>query len=100
MQYAPTVVGNKQPSTMVSKGFTFSNGKLNLQLTLERELFYHGEEVRFNVNVKNDSKKTVKGLMVNQYWIHFNRSESVDWTRIPDNAFETNFKLIGRLTLS
>jgi len=64
VQYAPTVVGNKQPSTMVSKGFTFSNGKLNLQLTLERELFYHGEEVRFNVNVKNDSKKTVKGLMV------------------------------------
>ena len=51
---------------MVSKGFTFSNGKLNLQLSLDRELFYHGEEVRFNVNVKNDSKKTVKGLMVNK----------------------------------
>jgi len=64
VQYAPAVVSSKQPSTMVSKGFTFSNGKLNLQLSLDRELFYHGEEIRFNVNVKNDSKKTVKGLMV------------------------------------
>lgn len=50
----------------MSKGFTFSNGKLNLQLSLDRELFYHGEEIRFNVNVKNDSKKTVKGLMVSE----------------------------------
>jgi arrestin-2 len=49
---------------MVSKGFTFSSGKLNLQLTLDRELFYHGEQIRFNVNVKNESKKTVKGLLV------------------------------------
>ena len=58
------VVSNKQPSTMVSKGFTFSSGKLNLTLTLERELFYHGEQIRFDVNVKNESKKTVKSLMV------------------------------------
>ena len=49
---------------MVSKGFTFSNGKLNLQLTLDRELFYHNEQIRFDVNVKNESKKTVKGLMI------------------------------------
>ena len=50
---------------MVSKGFTFSPGKLNLQVTLDRELFYHGEAIRFNVQVKNESKKTVKGLQVN-----------------------------------
>ena len=49
---------------MVSKGFTFSNGKLNLQLSLDREMFYHNEQIRFNVNVKNESKKTVKGLTV------------------------------------
>ena len=49
---------------MVSKGFTFSSGKLNLQLTLERELFYHDEPIRFNVNVKNESKKTVKSILV------------------------------------
>jgi arrestin-2 len=64
VQYAPLTISNKQPSTMVSKGFTFSNGKLNLQLTLDRELFYHNEQIRFNVNVKNESKKTVKGMMV------------------------------------
>lgn len=49
---------------MVSKGFTFSSGKLNLHLTLERELFYHDEPIRFNVNVKNESKKTVKSILV------------------------------------
>lgn len=57
-------ISTKQPSTMVSKGFTFSNGKLNLQLSLDREMFYHNEQIRFNVNVKNESKKTVKGLTV------------------------------------
>lgn len=64
VQYAPLTPSSKQPSTMVSKGFTFSSGKLNLQLTLDRELFYHGEQIRFNVNVKNESKKTVKGILV------------------------------------
>lgn len=64
VQYAPLTPSTKQPSTMVSKGFTFSNGKLNLQLTLDRELFYHNEQIRFDVNVKNESKKTVKGLMI------------------------------------
>lgn len=64
VQYAPLTPSTKQPSTMVSKGFTFSSGKLNLQLTLDRELFYHNEQVRFNVNVKNESKKTVKNIMV------------------------------------
>ena len=64
MQFAPLTPSTKQPSTMVSKGFTFSSGKLNLQLTLDRELFYHNEQIRFNVNVKNESKKTVKGIMV------------------------------------
>jgi len=64
VQYAPLTISTKQPSTMVSKGFTFSNGKLNLQLSLDREMFYHNEQIRFNVNVKNESKKTVKGLTV------------------------------------
>lgn len=64
MQFAPLTPSSKQPSTMVSKGFTFSSGKLNLQLTLDRELFYHNDQIRFNVNVKNESKKTVKSIMV------------------------------------
>ena len=64
MQYAPPCVGSKQPSTMVSKGFTFSSGKLNLQVTLDRELFYHGEPVKINLAVKNESKKTVKSVTV------------------------------------
>lgn len=64
VQYAPITISTRQPSTMVSKGFTFSSGKLNLQLSLDREMFYHNEQIRFNVNVKNESKKTVKGLTV------------------------------------
>lgn len=56
------MVGSKQPSTMVSKGFTFSSGKMILQVTLDRELFYHGEAIKFNINIKNESKKTVKSI--------------------------------------
>jgi arrestin-2 len=64
VQYAPLCVSPKQPSTMVSKGFTFSTGKLSLQVTLDREMFYHQEPIKFSVSVKNESKKTVKGIVV------------------------------------
>jgi Arrestin (or S-antigen), C-terminal domain len=52
---------------MVSKGFTFSSGKLNLQVTLDRELFYHGEPIKINLSVKNESKKTVKSVTVSLF---------------------------------
>ncbi|MDR5297244.1 hypothetical protein RHP02_25870, partial [Salmonella enterica subsp. enterica serovar Typhimurium] len=42
LQYAPASRGLRLPSSLVSKGFTFSQGKLNLEVTLDKETYYHG----------------------------------------------------------
>lgn len=62
LQYAPTSRGRRLPSSLVSKGFTFSQGKLNLEVTLDREIYYHGEKIAANVVITNNSKKTVKNI--------------------------------------
>lgn len=62
LQYAPASRGRRLPSSLVSKGFTFSQGKINLEVTLDREIYYHGEKISANVIVSNNSRKTVKNL--------------------------------------
>lgn len=52
------------PTSLVSKGFTFSQGKLNLEVTLDKEIYYHGEKVAANVIVTNNSRKAVKNIKV------------------------------------
>ncbi|EZA59121.1 Arrestin-like protein [Ooceraea biroi] len=62
LQYAPLTRGRRLPSSLVSKGFTFSQGKLNLEVTLDKEIYYHGEKVAANVTVTNNSRKAVKNI--------------------------------------
>merc|ERR1712050_30925 len=62
VQYAPAERGTRQPSTLVSKGFALSSGKLNLEVTLEKDIYYHGEQVSANLNITNGSRKTVKSI--------------------------------------
>ncbi|XP_068216433.1 arrestin homolog [Palaemon carinicauda] len=62
IQYAPPGGSRRQPSTLVSKGFALSSGKINMELTLDKELFYHGETVKCNISINNGSKKTVKNI--------------------------------------
>lgn len=62
VQYAPMDRCTRQPSTLVSKGFALSPGKLNLEVTLERDMYYHGEQVTANLQITNCSRKTVKGI--------------------------------------
>ncbi|XP_046393205.1 arrestin homolog [Ischnura elegans] len=64
IQYAPPTRGARLPSSLVSKGFTFSQGKLNLEVTLDKEIYYHGEKVCANVIVSNNSRKAVKNIKV------------------------------------
>lgn len=56
--------GHRLPSSLVSKGFTFSQGKLNLEVTLDGEIYYHGEKVAANITVTNNSRKAVKNIKV------------------------------------
>jgi len=65
VQYAPAERCNRQPSTLVSKGFALSSGKLNLEVTLEKDIYYHGEQVTANLNIANGSRKTVKSIKCN-----------------------------------
>ncbi|XP_012056464.1 PREDICTED: arrestin homolog [Atta cephalotes] len=62
LQYAPSIRGRRLPSSLVYKGFTFSQGKLNLEVTLDKELYYHGEKVAANVTITNNSRKAVKNI--------------------------------------
>ncbi|MPC10443.1 Arrestin [Portunus trituberculatus] len=62
VQFAPTEPSARQPQTLVSKSFTLSPGKLNLEVSLERDLYFHGQQVQVNLNINNASKKTVKSM--------------------------------------
>lgn len=62
LQYAPASRGRKLPSSLVTKGFTFSQGKINLEVTLDREIYYHGEKIAANIVITNNSRKTVKNI--------------------------------------
>lgn len=64
LQYAPPTRGQRLPSSLISKGFTFSQGKLNLEVTLDGETYYHGEKVVANITVTNNSRKAVKNIKV------------------------------------
>jgi len=60
VQFAPLDVSGRQPTTLVSKGFTMGPGKLSLEVTLDKETFYHNEQVAAKILVTNCSRKTVK----------------------------------------
>merc|ERR1711931_543196 len=60
VQFAPVDRSARQPSTLVSKGFALSSGKLNLEVNLEKDIYYHGDKVSANLNINNGSRKTVK----------------------------------------
>ncbi|XP_063531925.1 arrestin homolog [Cydia strobilella] len=62
LQHAPSNHGRRLPSSLVSKGFTFSSGKINLEVTLDKEIYYHGEKLAANIIVSNNSRKSVRNI--------------------------------------
>lgn len=62
VQYAPVDRSKRQPSTIVSKGFTLSSGKINMEVNLDKEIYYHGEQIIPTININNGSKKSVKDI--------------------------------------
>ncbi|XP_076043459.1 beta-arrestin protein kurtz isoform X1 [Oratosquilla oratoria] len=63
VMYAPAKQGD-QPSVEVSKEFMMSPNKLHLEVSLDKELYYHGETVAVNVHIQNNSNKSVKKIKV------------------------------------
>ncbi|CAH8505988.1 unnamed protein product [Heterobilharzia americana] len=68
LTYAPEEIA-PQPSAVVLKEFIMSAGTLRLEVSLNKEKYYHGESIEINVLVDNNSNKTVKKikLSVRQY---------------------------------
>ncbi|XP_053604066.1 arrestin homolog [Plodia interpunctella] len=61
VQYAPAKAG-PQPCTTVRKDFVLSPGQLELELTLDKQLYMHGETVAVNMCIRNNSNKVVKKI--------------------------------------
>lgn len=61
VQYAPSKQGN-QPCTLVRKDFMMSPGELELEVTLDKQLYHHGEKIAVNLSIRNHSNKTVKKI--------------------------------------
>lgn len=59
VQYAPSKQG-AQPCTVVRKDFMLSPGELELEVTLDKQLYHHGERIGVNICVRNNSNKVVK----------------------------------------
>lgn len=63
LYYAPDV-NNEQPYLETSKEFVMSSAKLHLEVTLDKEMYYHGESIAVNVQITNNSNKSVKRIKV------------------------------------
>lgn len=61
VQYAPSKQGN-QPCTVVRKDFMLSPGELEMEVTLDKQLYHHGEKIAVNICIRNHSNKTVKKI--------------------------------------
>lgn len=96
LQYAPASRGRRLPSSLVSKGFTFSQGKINLEATLDREIYYHGEKVAATVVITNNSRKTVKNIKC--FAVQHCEVRIANW--ICEFSCCVNFFFVDRLTFA
>ncbi|KAG5899527.1 hypothetical protein JTB14_008214 [Gonioctena quinquepunctata] len=63
LQVAPPAKGaSRLPSSLISKGFTFSSGKINLEVTLDKDVYFHGEKIGANIMISNNSRKQVRNI--------------------------------------
>ncbi|XP_064157506.1 S-arrestin-like isoform X1 [Anguilla rostrata] len=63
MQYAPEQDG-PAPSNETTREFVLSEKPLQMEVSLEKQTYYHGEPINVHVNITNSSSKTVKGITV------------------------------------
>jgi len=61
IQFAPSKQG-RQPCTIVRKDFLLSPGELELEVNLDKQLYYHGDKITVFIIVRNNSNKTVKKI--------------------------------------
>ncbi|KAJ7392706.1 Beta-arrestin-1 [Desmophyllum pertusum] len=62
--YAPEERFKPQPQAETEKVFMMSNHPLVIEASLDKEMYYHGEEIGVNVRINNSSSKTCKKIKV------------------------------------
>lgn len=63
-QYSSVEEKQRSPTAKAEKGFLCAKGKLALECTLDKEIFYHGQEIPIHVSINNNSNKSVKAIRV------------------------------------
>ncbi|XP_076259254.1 phosrestin-2 isoform X2 [Rhynchophorus ferrugineus] len=61
---AAYLAGVPNPKAAVEKPFHLSDGKVFLSASLDKAIYSHGEDIRVNVNIKNNSTKTIRRIKV------------------------------------
>lgn len=64
LSYAQRAVPVALPSGRVDKSFLLGSGQLSLSLSLDKEVYYHGEALSLLVKVDNHSSRAVKGIVI------------------------------------
>ena len=52
------------PTAKAEKSFLFSKGKLGLECSLDKEVYYHGQEIPITLSINNNANKSVKTIRV------------------------------------
>jgi arrestin-2 len=63
-QYITSEDKQRSPTAKAEKGFLCAKGKLGLECTLDKEIFYHGQEIPIHVSINNNANKSVKAIRV------------------------------------
>ncbi|XP_076363272.1 arrestin 1 isoform X2 [Tachypleus tridentatus] len=63
IQWAPIKQG-RQPCSVIRKEFLLSPGELELETTLDRQVFHQGDPITVNISIRNYSSKIVKRIRI------------------------------------
>uniref|UniRef100_G3QAX1 Arrestin-C n=2 Tax=Gasterosteus aculeatus aculeatus TaxID=481459 RepID=G3QAX1_GASAC len=63
IQYAPAQVG-AGPKADICKGFMMSDKPVHLEASLEKDLYFHGENIPIKIKINNETNKTVKKFSI------------------------------------
>ncbi|XP_061559513.1 arrestin-C-like isoform X1 [Phycodurus eques] len=63
IQYAPSEV-SAGPKAEICKSFMMSDKPVHLEVSLEKDLYFHGEPIPVQFKINNESNKTVKKIQI------------------------------------
>ncbi|XP_035033614.1 arrestin-C [Hippoglossus stenolepis] len=63
VQFAPSQVGDG-PKAEICKSFMMSDKPVYLEISLEKDLYFHGEAIPIKIKINNESNKTVKNIKI------------------------------------